>query len=76
MLPPVIHLVVLSSNPQCAHHYHTAADLLMLQIAVSIATHAQDLPELTHSATYEETPGANKEAMISKWQEWLQAAGT
>lgn len=46
-----------------------------LQIAVSIATHAQDLPELTHSARWEETPGANKEAIITKWQEWLQAAG-
>ena len=47
----------------------------MLQIAVSIATHLQDLPDLTHSARYEETPGASKEAMIAKWQEWLQAAG-
>ena len=47
----------------------------MPQIAVSIATHAHDLPDLTHSAKYEDTPGASKEAMIAKWQEWLQAAG-
>ncbi len=47
----------------------------VLQIAISIATHQQDLPDLTHSAKYEETPGASKEAMVAKWQEWLQAAG-
>ncbi|CAL5224467.1 g7159 [Coccomyxa viridis] len=47
---------------------------LSRKIAISIATHQQDLPDLTHSAKYEETPGASKEAMVAKWQEWLQAA--
>ena len=53
-----------------------AGQASMLQIAISIATHQQDLPDLTHSAKYEETPGASKEAMVAKWQEWLQAAGS
>lgn len=46
-----------------------------MQIAVSVASHIQDLPELTDSVRYEVVENATREALTAKWQEWIQAAG-
>ncbi len=48
---------------------------MCLQIAVSIASHIQDLPELTHTVRFELVDNPTKEALTAKWQEWIQEAG-
>ncbi len=49
--------------------------LCVLQIAVSIASHLQELRDLTHAARYEVVENPSREDLTAKWQEWVQAAG-
>lgn len=49
--------------------------LCVMQIAVSVASHIQELGGLTHSVRYEVVESASREDLTAKWQEWVQAAG-
>lgn len=49
---------------------------LSRKIAVSISSHIQELPDLTHSVRYEVVASATREDLTAKWQEWIQAAVT
>jgi hypothetical protein len=49
--------------------------LCVMQIAVSVASHIQELGGLTHSLRYEVLESASREDLTAKWQEWVQAAG-
>ncbi|KAK9917391.1 hypothetical protein WJX75_003849 [Coccomyxa subellipsoidea] len=49
---------------------------LSRKIAVSVASHIQELGGLTHSVRYEVVESASREDLTAKWQEWVQAAVT
>lgn len=48
----------------------------MPQVAASVATHAQTVPELTHEVKAASLPIASKELLTAAWKAWLQEAGT
>ncbi len=50
------------------HPYHP-------QVALSIANHMQDLPDLTKSAKVVTIPNPTKEALTAAWKEWVEQAG-
>lgn len=44
------------------------------QIAVSVATHRQELPELTAAVKYDAVPEGTKEALTAAWKSWVEEA--
>ena len=45
------------------------------QVAASLATHAQELPELAHAAKTLVLDNASKDSLTAAWKAWVQAAG-
>lgn len=48
---------------------------MLLQIAVSLANHARDLPELAHSVKYAPVPDATRDNLTAAWKAWVEQAG-
>ncbi len=46
-----------------------------MQIAVSLANHARDLPELAHAVKYAPVPDATRDNLTSAWKAWVEQAG-
>ena len=49
--------------------------LALSQIAVSLANHARDLPELAHSVKYAPVPDATRDNLTAAWKAWVEQAG-
>lgn len=49
--------------------------LLGTQIAVSLANHARDLPDLAHAVKYAVVPDATKDNLTAAWKAWIEQAG-
>ena len=49
--------------------------LAFSQIAVSLANHARDLPELAHSVKYAPVPDATRDNLTAAWKAWVEQAG-
>ncbi|EIE27815.1 glutaredoxin [Coccomyxa subellipsoidea C-169] len=47
---------------------------LSRKATVSIASHLQELRDLTHAVRYEVVENPSREDLTAKWQEWVQAA--
>lgn len=45
------------------------------KVAVSVATHAEAIPELVGSVKVLELPTASKDELTGAWKEWIQEAG-
>lgn len=46
------------------------------QVALSVANHLQDLPELTKAAKVVTVANPTKETLTAAWKEWVEQAGT
>lgn len=49
--------------------------VLGAQIAVSLANHARDLPDLAHAVKYAVVPDATKDNLTATWKAWIEQAG-
>lgn len=45
-----------------------------VQVALSVATHAEELPDLTSSVRYSVVTNPTKESLTGAWKEWMQEA--
>jgi len=45
------------------------------QIAVSLANHARDLPDLAHAVRYAVVPDATRDNLTAAWKAWIEQAG-
>ena len=49
--------------------------MLGAQIAVSLANHARDLPDVAHAVKYAVVPDATKDNLTAAWKAWIEQAG-
>lgn len=52
-----------------------APPLARPQLNLSVANHAESLPELVASVKYLEVPGGDRESLTEAWRQWVSEAG-